>query len=546
MLKGSLELKLISEILRQRNFAPCIKQTIGVDHFTDPDAAKVFEIIRLHYQSRDTRKTIPSIQSIRKRVPGFRMIPKADDDPELAAMVKQLKIEKLSTDLGSISDTVKEIVQNNEPEDALEFLKKQIGRISYHHEGSSGMRMEDVIASVFEQHDNALTGEAYGIPWTWDCLTRDTMGKKPGDLIFIYGRAKSMKTWVALKTAMDDYLVHKQRVLFWSREMSKNNMAMRIGSIAAGVDYQLLKRGMLPAPVWDKARDKLLNLKEAIERSPEVKKERKDRNQDDLFIFCGSQAPREFQELQGVIDETEPDIVVMDSFYHMTPTRSGKSDHERIRYLIEDMKQLAVEIEKPVILIHQANREGEKTFGDTMTDFARSDAAAAECDLAIRVIRKKVSEIYEPEYEGYWDRAVKDLQNIRKKRGIQLNNKAPVPEDVKVKNRDPNTIQVPDYERTKAELALMMAGTRDGVLDGFVIEANPGYNFNVIKESVTPEEVREWLSQEPKLANEEKKREQNNELDHQESRQKMKRASRGGRDKIKKDGVVRGKFEDTI
>ena len=500
---SALEARVISAILQEKNLKPAIKQGLSVDHFTDADMARIYQLIVKCYNSVDAPKSFPSKREIQTKFPGFKPIKQGSDAVD--SLVKDLRYARLSTDLNSMAATITEIVAHNEPEEALDYLRSTLGKIKHKLAGNSGMRMSDALTSVTEQYTNALQGGAYGIPWPFPCLTEDTLGKRPGDLIFIYGRAKSMKTWVALKSAMHDYETAKARVFFWSREMQWQQLALRIGSLIGRVDYQLLKRGCLPPPVWKSAEEIFLELRHVFNRSVEEKKRRKDRNEDDLLIFAGREAPRDFEELKACIEENEPEIVYLDSFYHIqNPQRGGRSDHDKLRYLIEDSKQLALDLNIPVVLIHQANRDGENTFGETMTDFARSDAAAAECDLAIKVMRKKVAGIFEEEYEGYWAQEAKQIKHKIKKRGSKLSSKK-----VQIVKEVPETNSPINYERTAAELALMIPGSRDGTLPGLVIKVNPGYQFDVIEESFTPEDVKRWKKNEEVLAEKERKAEQN-------------------------------------
>ena len=62
-----------------------------------------------------------------------------------------------------------------------------------------------------------------------------------------------MKTWILVINAMLDYLIHRRRVLVWSREMSRKKTALRCGSILGRVDYQCLKNGTLPVPLYEQA-----------------------------------------------------------------------------------------------------------------------------------------------------------------------------------------------------------------------------------------------------------------------------------------------------
>ncbi len=497
-MSSALEARVISAILLQKNLKPAIKQGLSVDHFSDRELGRIYELIIKHYNSIDAPKTFPSTKTIKSRFPGFKLL-KSNGD-ELAALVKELRYACLSSDLNSMAATITEIVAEEEPEVALEFLRDSLGTIKHKLSGNNGMRMSNMLSQIVSQYETAQQGGSYGLPWPFPCLTEDTLGKRPGDLIFIYGRPKSMKTWIAVKSAMYDYEKSKARVLFWSREMQEEQLALRFGSIIGRVDYQLLKRGKLPPAVWERARGKIVELQQVLRRDEKERKRRRDRDLNDFIIYAGRNAPRDFLELRTIIEEAEADIAYLDSFYHLQhPTKGGRSDVERLRNLIEEAKQLALDLGIPVVLIHQANREGENTHGDTMRDIARADAAAAECDLALRVLKKKVSSIWEEDYEGYFEKEGKEKSRKIFARGSKLNKKKKKPVE--------GTIKTTPYSRTKAELAIMLAGSRDGVKDGFIISANPGYEFEVINDDVNADDVKRWLKKEEELAEKADKRE---------------------------------------
>ena len=52
-----------------------------------------------------------------------------------------------------------------------------------------------------------------------------------------------------------------------------------------------------------------------------------------------------------------------------------------------------------------------------------------------------------------------------------------------------------DSPRIGSELALVLPGNREGVLDAFTINAVPGYNFEFISSDYSLEEIENWVKQ---------------------------------------------------
>ncbi len=49
--------------------------------------------------------------------------------------------------------------------------------------------------------------------------------------------------------------------------------------------------------------------------------------------------------------------------------------------------------------------------------------------------------------------------------------------------------------RKGAELAIVLPGNREGVLDAFTIHAVPGYNFEFISKDYTVAQIEEWIKE---------------------------------------------------
>jgi len=152
----------------------------------------------------------------------------------------------------------------------------------------------------------------------------------------------------------------------------------------------------------------------------------------------------------------------------------------------------------PIVAVHQANRLGEKTHGNTMADMSDSDVIAREADLIIRVIKRRGKELYEDDYEVEKEKdKAAPVAPVIKTPSIKFGPKIKLPKKVEtvVPPSDIDDDDDDDAPRVGAELALVLPGNREGILDAFTISAIPGYNFDFISSDYSLEEIETWVKQ---------------------------------------------------
>jgi hypothetical protein len=162
----------------------------------------------------------------------------------------------------------------------------------------------------------------------------------------------------------------------------------------------------------------------------------------------------------------------------------------RLAILAEDVKSLAEDEEIPIIAIHQANRLGEKTFGNTTADMADSDVIAREADLIARIIKRPGEELYEEDYEVEIERAKVEAAARKTERPRKGRPRIKVKRE---KLADVVEFEDLDEPRMGAKLAIVLPGNREGVLDAFTINAVPGYNFEFISSDYSVGDIEEWV-----------------------------------------------------
>ena len=88
-----------------------------------------------------------------------------------------------------------------------------------------------------------------------------TGGLQPANLVIIAGRPSMGKTSLAMNMASHVAMIEKKSVAFFSLEMSRNDLLMRLVGTAAGVDGNKIRSGNLEDEDWEHIYDatELLN-----------------------------------------------------------------------------------------------------------------------------------------------------------------------------------------------------------------------------------------------------------------------------------------------
>lgn len=497
---AALEHRVLTKILREQSLQPALKVGLSEEQFKDPEARQIWRFLLGHWYNRATAKTVPTIEAIQRRWPSFRTTAELDE-ADIGALLHDLKCISFETDTRSLASYFQELV-DEDPHEAVRAMQNHLTNLVMRFSDTEHLGVREVLESAMEHYEAAQEGTIFGIPWPWDCLTRDTLGKNPGDFIVFYARMKQMKTWVMLHCAVYDYIVNHRRVLIWSREMNKKKMCLRVAALMAKVDYQLFKKGKLPPKVYARLRktfQKLLDEDAVFQAETEEQRAENARlGKRQLILMCGREAPIKLESVQGHIQEYCPDIVYLDSWYHLECSRMEgvRQRNSRLAILAEDVKSMAEDEEIPVVAVHQANRYGEKTHGETMVDLADTDVLAREADLIARIIKRQSRELYEEEYEVATEQE-KAQEASRPKAGKPKLGRPTIgiPKKAEKEAQRQEEEEEEEEARLGTELAIVLPGNREGVLNAFTIKAIPGYNFEFISSDYSLAQIEEWVSQ---------------------------------------------------
>lgn len=381
---ANIEHQVIGKIIETRDFHTVSKLKIDESFFlSDSQTKEAFRFIRDHFHNEHTYGSVPSWELLQSRFAGF---PWAYSYDSLASLCQELRRYKMRADVLSCADEVAQVA-DSDPAQAMAILREAVTRMSTQHEITSDLSLANAYEQLYSDYNTVANAHGVtGIPYPWDILNDDTQGMHPSQFIVIYGRPKSMKTWVALNMACHAYM-RGLRVLIWSLEMNEMQMLRRIAAIICGIDYDKFKKGKLePA-----TQQRVWQILQAI-RDEELVRVNHSGHTPALLATQPRGESSGIASLQAKMNEFKPDLVIVDGMYLMRDDRTKVRtiDWKAVAHISQDLKQTARMFQIPIIGVTQANRGADKDPKKAdLSELAYADAIAQDCDLCLRVHKQK-------------------------------------------------------------------------------------------------------------------------------------------------------------
>ena len=243
---------------------------------------------------------------------------------------------------------------------------------------------KDQIARTQEAQLNPETANTKSVYCGLSGLDRETAGFQPGTLIILAGRPAMGKTALALSMARNVAVQFKKPVVFFSLEMSGEELAMRLISGETEIKGEKLKKGD-PLESWEQ--QALADKSQVLANAP-------------IYIDATSQLS--IFELRAkcrrLKQSHDIQMVFIDYLQLMTAggdlSRNGNREQE-ISTISRQLKALSKELQIPVLALSQLSRAVETRGGSKepqLSDLRESGAIEQDADIVLFV--------YRPEYYG--------------------------------------------------------------------------------------------------------------------------------------------------
>lgn len=273
------------------------------------------------------------------------------------------------------------LIAYSDPDDeegALDQATEEVYKISENRTRGKYRELKALLHEAYDRIDHLFSnkGEVIGIGTGLHDLDRMTQGFQPSDLIILAARPSVGKTSMALNIAEHAANKEGKRVAVFSLEMSEEQLVMRLLSATSGVDSQRLRSGFLEESDFAQIARAMGTLSDSsiyIDDTPS------------LSITELRTKARRMKAEVGV------DLVIVDYLQLMHAPGAGGKDANRVQEvsaITRGLKQLARELNVPVIALSQLSRQNEENTEPRLSHLRESGSIEQDADLVMFLWRK--------------------------------------------------------------------------------------------------------------------------------------------------------------
>ena len=263
-------------------------------------------------------------------------------------------------DIDSVFDQAQKIIFN-----ASNFTKKRF------------VAIKDTLVEAWERfehlskHSDQIRGIRSGFPDLDDKLA----GFQKSDLIILAARPSMGKTSLALDIARNAAIRHKHHVAIFSLEMSVHQLVDRVISAESYVDSWKLRTGKV------NSEEELARIRDAMAALSSAPIYIDDESSNNIVKMKA-----EARRLKG---EFGLDLIIVDYLQLMVPRTSSESMVQQVTEISRSLKQLARELEVPVIALSQLSRAVEQRGGKPrLSDLRDSGSIEQDADVVMFIHRE--------------------------------------------------------------------------------------------------------------------------------------------------------------
>ncbi len=264
-------------------------------------------------------------------------------------------------------------------EDVIDQAEKSIFEIAENKSKQTIFPISKIIESNIDTLENLRGNKSVfsGVPTGYRKIDSLTSGFQKSDLIILAARPGMGKTALALNLARNAAVEGQTPVAFFSLEMSKEQLSMRLLCAEARLDSARLRDGFFSDDEWMKliqGADTLSNAPIYIDDSPEL-------------------SPIEIKTKgRRLKREKQIGLIIVDYLQLMKPRANKERRELEISEMSRSLKGLSKELDIPIIALSQLNRrlEDRQDKRPQLSDLRESGALEQDADLVMFIYRDEI------------------------------------------------------------------------------------------------------------------------------------------------------------
>lgn len=384
------EESVLGSILLDNQAINVCLERISADDFYKTSHQTIFEAMTLLSDRREPIDIITLGQQLRsmgqlEAVGGAQglsylasAVPNAANVAYYARMIKEMSIRRrLIHESSDIINSAFEL--ESDLEEFLDTTEQRILGVSDFRVGSSFHRVSDVVQDSIRIVEKLYDQKELvtGVPSGLTKLDRMTAGFQPSDLVIVAARPSMGKTALVLGWSQFVGIYHKKPVAFFSLEMSKEQLVLRMLCSESRINNSSVRTGNLSERDFARIVDGASRISEAeiyIDDTPAI-----------TITELRAKARRLHRDHQlGMIAVDYLQLLRSPAYSH--------SREQEISDISRSLKALAKELNVPVVALSQLNRSVESRTDKRplMSDLRESGAIEQDADLIMFIYRDEV------------------------------------------------------------------------------------------------------------------------------------------------------------
>ena len=260
--------------------------------------------------------------------------------------------------------------------------------------------LASLLTKTFDQIESRAMGTSTaGIPTNFYDFDAMTQGLQRGDLIVIGGRPAMGKTSFSLQMAKNIAQIHSLPVCIFGLEMSKEQLSYRLLAMEIGIESERLRAGRIQTDEWELVGEGINKLGE-------------------LPIFISDQRNITVKEIHEKSEKIKEEFrnklgLVLIDYLQLLDGPPYETRDEELSKVVIAMKNMATQLDVPVVLISQLKRELEyrENKRPMLSDLRETQAMEEHADIISMIYR---DEYYNPETI---DRGITELITCKHRNG---------------------------------------------------------------------------------------------------------------------------------
>lgn len=388
-----IEEAVLGAMLLEKNAVNDAIDILQPDSFYKPEHQKIFATILELFANSESIDILSVTERLRKKgelqlVGGPGYVAKLTNRIASAAHIEyHARIISEKFILRSLIEVSSDVIKNayDETQDVFNVLNEAEEGLFKIAEGNlkkSYGKVGDLVQEAMEEIEKASLNKdgVSGVPTGFTDLDRLTSGWQKSDMIVLAARPGMGKTAFVLSMAKNTAVQFDQGVAIFSLEMSNVQLTKRLMAMETGISSEKLRKGFTDQADWDQLHSRINALAEApiyIDDTPA------------LSIFELRAKCRRLKMQHDI------QCVIIDYLQLMTAGTKGGNREQEISTISRSIKEIAKELNVPIIALSQLSRSVETRGGDKrpmLSDLRESGAIEQDADMVVF--------IYRPEYYG--------------------------------------------------------------------------------------------------------------------------------------------------